>query len=82
MTIEQMAAVTLGARGCFGGRSARGMRGSPAEGYPIRFVQGLAKYQVSLIVTSWSDGASKGLDAMADGSRGARGEPHVGAQQI
>jgi hypothetical protein len=32
--IEQPATVTLSVRGCLGGRSARGVRGSPAEGRP------------------------------------------------
>jgi hypothetical protein len=38
ISIEQPTTVTLSVRGCFGGRSARGVQGSSAEGRPIRFV--------------------------------------------
>jgi hypothetical protein len=39
--IEQPTTVTLSEWGCLGGRSARGVQGSSAEGHPIRFVPSL-----------------------------------------
>jgi hypothetical protein len=48
--IEQPTTVTLSVRGCFGGLSARGVRGSPAEGRPIHFVPSLDKS----FVEAWS----------------------------
>ena len=45
ISIEQPTTVTLSVRGCLGGRSARGVQGSSAEGRAIRFVPSLQKFE-------------------------------------
>ena len=45
ISIEQPTTVTLSVRDCLGGRSARGVQGSSAEGRPIRFVPNLLKFE-------------------------------------
>ena len=43
--IEQPTTVTLSVWGCLGGRSARGVQGSSAEGRPIRFVPSMLEFE-------------------------------------